>query len=409
MTGPFDDVPEGPAPEPEAQGTWTPPPHWMAAPPPPPRHRASRLAGPLTAVVALAVAAGAIGYAIGDNPSAPRASSPFNNYPIGNSSPGSGSNPFNFPGFNFPGSAHNYSSSTDVPDAVTNSEAALVDFQTSIDDGQASGAATGIVLTSGGLVLTNNHVIDGATTVSVTDLGNSKTYSGTVLGYSVADDVALVKLQGASGLQTATFDTSPTSGQDVYAVGNAGGYGGTPTVTAGKLTSLSAKVDASDSLTGTSESLSGMLATNANVISGDSGGELASTSGEVLGVVTASGPNGGFAIPASRALSIVHEIESGEASATVHVGETALLGVDVSSSHSGAYVESVLSGTAASSAGITVHSTVTSVDGTTISSSAGLRSEMLSLQVGERVSVHWTTSSGLARSAEVTLTSGPAQ
>lgn len=394
------------APEPSAPREPVGPQESPAAPmaPPAPARR-GRYLGVFTSVAALAVAAGAVGYAIGDRGTSSGAN-PYRSFsfhfPFGN---GSQNNqlPNGFgglPGFGgFPGS----SSTVAVPAAVKRSEGALVDITV---DG---GAATGIVLTSDGVVLTNNHVVDGATTITATDLGNSRSYPATVLGYDVSRDVALIKLEGASGLQTASFDTSPSTGTRVYAVGNAGGGGGTPTVTSGRLTSLNASVSAADSATGSSEHLSGMLETNALVIPGDSGGALTTSAGKVLGMDTAGGSNGGFAVPATRVLDLAGQIEAGHASSDVHVGATAILGVEISTSRSTAYVLGVVQGTAAASAGIGAGSTIDSVDGRTTSSSTQLRSVMLSLRVGERVKVTWTTSSGASKSATVSLTSGPAQ
>lgn len=393
-----DPVPQPPAPP------WGPP-GWV--PPAAPRRSvARRLAGPATVLASIAVAAGAIGYAIGNHPGTTGGLNPFSyRLPSGGSFPN-----FNFGPSGFGSLPHSYASATNIPKAVKASEGALVDINTSIDQGADSGAATGIVLTSSGIVLTNNHVVDGATTITATDLGNSKTYTATVIGYDVGADVAVIQLQGATGLQVAHFNTSPSLGQKVYAVGNAGGIGGTPTVTSGKLTSLSTSVTANDSLSGTSEQLTHMLETDAVVISGDSGGALTGSGGKVVGIDTAGGTGGGFAIPASRALTLAAEIENGTAASSLHIGPTALLGVDIASNGSaGAYVEGILPSSPAASAGITEGSTVTSVAGRTVSSPGDLRSLMLTLHVGNRVTVTWTTSSGAKESAVVTLASGPAQ
>src|ERR1700733_6721417 len=86
----------------------------------------------------------------------------------------------------------------------------LVDVVSTIDYGEGEAAGTGIVLTSSGEVLTNNHVVEGATSIKVTDIGNAKTYTATVVGYDVTSDVAVIKLQGASGLQTASLGNSST-------------------------------------------------------------------------------------------------------------------------------------------------------------------------------------------------------
>src|SRR5262249_25895605 len=85
----------------------------------------------------------------------------------------------------------------------------LVDINITVDYRQARAAGTGMVLTPDGEVLTNNHVINGATSISVTDVGNGRTYRARVAGYDAGKDVAVLQLSGASNLQTVTVDRSP--------------------------------------------------------------------------------------------------------------------------------------------------------------------------------------------------------
>ena len=193
------------------------------------------------------------------------------------------------------------------------------------------------------MILTNNHVIDGATSISVTDVGNHKTYTGSVVGYDRTKDIAVVQLHNASGLQTATLgDSSNVSvGQNVVGVGNAGGTGGTPSAAGGTVTALNQSITASDDGDGTSEQLSGLIQTNADIQPGDSGGALVDTSGTVLGIDTAASAgfsfqsndqsqgNQGYAIPINAALTIARAIEAGSGSSTVHIGQTAFLGVEI--------------------------------------------------------------------------------
>ena len=160
-----------------------------------------------------------------------------------------------------------------------------------IQDATAKG--TGIVLTSNGEILTNNHVINGATSVSVTDIGNGKTYKATVVGYDESHDIAVLQLSGASGLTTATTGDSSTVnvGDSVVALGNAGGAGGTPSVAAGAVTALNQSITASDESSGSSEQLTGLIETNADIQAGDSGGPLVNSHGQVIGIDTAASTN----------------------------------------------------------------------------------------------------------------------
>ena len=105
---------------------------------------------------------------------------------------------------------------------------AIVDINTTLGYAGARAAGTGIVLTADGLVLTNNHVVQGATSMSAVDVGNGQTYEASVVGYDKAHDVAVVQLADASGLATASIGDSATlkEGDTVVGVGNAGGVGG---------------------------------------------------------------------------------------------------------------------------------------------------------------------------------------
>jgi S1-C subfamily serine protease len=235
----------------------------------------------------------------------------------------------------------------------------LVDVVTTLGYQGGAAAGTGMVLTPTGEVLTNNHVIDGATSIKVTDVGNGRTYPAKVVGYDKPHDVAVLQLAGASGLQTVTLGSSaPRTGQKVVALGNAGGKGGTPSVAAGHITGLDQAITASDESAGAAERLTGMIGHNADIQPGDSGGPLVNTYGEVIGMNTAgssSSPRTGFqpqpgqsqpgqsqpttqafAIPITTASSIASQIEAGTPSSTVHIGRTAFLGVETSPTSTGA-------------------------------------------------------------------------
>jgi S1-C subfamily serine protease len=307
---------------------------------------------------------------------------------------------------------------------------AVVDIVSTLNNGQAAG--TGIVLTSSGEVLTNNHVIDGATSISVTDVGNGQTYQASVTGYDATHDIAVLKLNGASGLTTASIGDSSkaTVGSKVVAVGNAGGRGGTPSVAAGQVTGLNQQIMATDQGSGTSETLTGVIRTNADIQPGDSGGPLLNTSGQVIGMDTAAGPAQtdsatgqsavqAFAIPINQVVATAHQIEAGNASGTVHIGATAFLGVEVSSAPgaagvTGAEIVGVVQGGAAANAGITAGDVITSVGGTAVTTANGLRDALTSHQPGQTVRVTWESQVGQmgqigqTQSANVVLGSGPA-
>jgi S1-C subfamily serine protease len=323
---------------------------------------------------------------------------------------------------------------------------ALVDVTSTLGYQSATAKGTGIVLSSDGYILTNNHVINGATSVTVTDIGNGQTYKATVVGYDAAHDIAVLKASGASGLTTASFGDSSSVqvGNTVVALGNAGGTDGTPAVASGTVTALDQSITASDESSGSSEQLSGLIESNADIQAGDSGGPLVNDHGQVIGVDTAassgyqfggnggngfggfgsgssgsdgsgsSGTTQGYTIPINQALTIAKQIEAGRGSGTVHIGATAFLGVGVSSSQSGysstqgVEIAGVTSGTPAASAGLTQGDVITSVAGQAVGTSKSIQQVLEGYHPGDKVSLAWTDTSGQSHTATITLATGPA-
>jgi S1-C subfamily serine protease len=317
----------------------------------------------------------------------------------------------------------------------------LVDVVSTDGLAQATSAGTGIVLTSNGEILTNNHVISGATSVKVTDIGNGKTYTATVVGYDASSDIAVLQLQGASGLTTASLGNSSSVGvgNAVTALGNAQGKGGTPSVATGTVTALNQSITASDELSGSQEQLSGLIETNANIQPGDSGGPLVNAYGQVIGIDTAASSQyqfqsagntatSAYSIPINSAIALASQIEAGNGSSTVHIGATAFLGVGVAgtqgsgngfggfggfggnngSGTSGAYLQNVEQGSPAANAGLAAGDTITSIGGTSVSTSQDIQRVLVKYHPGDKVPVSWTDQSGQSHTATVTLATGPA-
>jgi S1-C subfamily serine protease len=307
----------------------------------------------------------------------------------------------------------------------------LVDVVSTLGYQQAQAAGTGMVLTSSGTVLTNNHVIQGATSIAVTDIGNGRTYQAKVEGYDRSHDIAVLQLGGASGLQTVDLGNSADAavGQRVVALGNAGGKGGAPSVAEGHIVGLGASITASEQSSGTSEQLTGLIHHNADIQPGDSGGPLVNSAGEVIGVDTAASSGfrlesgqsqaqtQAFAIPVNEALSIARQIEAGTGSASVHIGATAFAGVQIMSAGnavsngvpdgSGAVVAGILPGSPAQAAGLAAGDVITAVGGQQVSSPEVLQAVLGQHRPGDSVTITWTGQSGPAR-ASLTLTAGPA-
>jgi S1-C subfamily serine protease len=329
----------------------------------------------------------------------------------------------------------------------------LVDVVSTLGYQNGEAAGTGMVLTSNGEVLTNNHVIDGATSIKVRDVGNGRTYGAKVVGYDKTHDVAVIQLVNASGLTTVSLSSSAVqTGQKVVALGNALGKGGTPSVATGKVTATGRTITASDEDAGNAERLHGLIQTNAPIQPGDSGGSLVNTQGEVVGMDTAASSSisttsfgtqsqptavQAFAIPISHATAIADQIEAGQASSTVHIGATPFLGVEVSPSSSsagstggygspyggsygngdggygsstvsGAPVAGVLSGSAAAQAGLTQGDVITSVAGHTVTSPTGVSSALVGHHPGDKISISWADQTGQSHTATVQLGTGPA-
>jgi S1-C subfamily serine protease len=301
-------------------------------------------------------------------------------------------------------------------------EGALVDINVTDSYQAVQGAGTGMVLTAQGIVLTNNHVIEGETSVSVRDVGNGSTYGATVLGYDQSQDIAVLRLVDASGLQTIGGGASGlvAVGDGVVAVGNAQGAGGTPSHAGGKVTALNQSIAANDEVSGTSEQLTGLIQTNADIVPGYSGGALVNTSARVIGMVTAAsqgyqfGSNAaqGYAIPMATARRIATQIVAGHKSDTVHIGATPFLGVHLtrpSEGTPGALVASLVTDGPGDRAGLQSGDVITDLNGASVDSPDSLLRELLRLSPGTTVHVGYLDQSGRQQDAEVTLGNGPPQ
>jgi S1-C subfamily serine protease len=306
----------------------------------------------------------------------------------------------------------------------------VVVIDTKLGYQSSSAAGTGMVLTSSGEVLTNNHVISGATSIKVVVPKTGHSYTAKVVGYDKSADVALLQLQGASNLKTVSASSTKLAvGTKVTALGNAGGNGSISSAT-GTVTGLGKQITASDDQGGT-ETLTGLIETNAAVQPGDSGGPLLNSKGQVVGMDTAASSGFGFqnvsaatdayAIPIAKALAIANLISSGKASATVHIGATAFLGIQVASANtgygyggqdqsvSGALVAGVVSGGPAAKGGLAAGDLITAINGHTITTPTTITTLMLTKKPGAKITVKYLDQSGASHATTVTLGSGPAQ
>ncbi|MGH9036103.1 MAG: S1C family serine protease, partial [Acidimicrobiia bacterium] len=228
------------------------------------------------------------------------------------------------------------------------------------------GQGSGIILTPDGEVLTNAHVVEGARTIRVTLFGENDSRAAELIGLDSGNDLALVRIQGASGLPAAELGSSASLavGDDVVAVGNALGLRGDPSVTRGIVSGLGRSLD----------SLTDLIQTDAAINPGNSGGPLVDAGGRVVGINTAvagrGGQNIGFAIPIDGARPVIERLRTGApARAAAFLGITTS---DAEDGSRGAQVVEVTAGGPADQAGMRAGDRVVAIAGVPVVGSSEL-------------------------------------
>lgn len=282
------------------------------------------------------------------------------------------------------------------------------------------GAGSGIILSEDGYAVTNYHVVEGSTQVQVEVADSGQNYTAQVLGHNAEVDVALLKLEDASGLTPLEFETKAVKkGTAVYALGNGGGQGYISRVD-GEVTRVNTRIVAQSEME--AKELTGLIETDADIVQGYSGGPLLNEDGKVVGMTvaasmssfTSSNDTDGYAIPTETVLEVVEQIKSGKSSDSTIVGRNAALGVIVGTSDqmhgttvSGATVLQVNPGSAAEKAGIQAGDTITEVNGTKISTSAELSQFIKTFAIGDTITVKLTTQSGEQKELSIDLGESP--
>jgi len=424
-------------------------------PPRPPRRRIGALSYLLVALAAGALGAGSVValYRPASNTSA-------------SAQPSSGAlKPVPLPSGAVPKPSNPSPGTTVGEQAIVNKvEPGLVIINTRLQYNSEQAGGTGMVINSDGLVLTNNHVIEDSTSITATDVANGRSYQAKVVGYDVTGDIALIKLQGAAGLRTAPLGNSGDikTGDSVVAMGNANGRDAILPAT-GQVTALNQTITAGDpGGSVTQETLHGMIETNADIVSGDSGGAVANSAGRVIGMITAGNDGGfsvqqqssvGYAIPINTGLTVARQIAQGQASSTVTIGYPPFLGVYIgqgansdpqaqaqqlnngyggyggfggsggqgcyTSNHnltapatianvsSGTLIVGTICGSPAQAAGMTAGSVITAVNGQAIGAPESLTSTVGKFHPGDTISVTWVSPSGQRSTSNVKLGAGP--
>jgi putative serine protease PepD len=258
-----------------------------------------------------------------------------------------------------------------------------------------------VVISADGEVLTNAHVVEGATDIRVTLLGQSQSRAATLVGADSFNDIALLRITGASGLATADLGSSAAVkvGDDVVAVGNALGLRGDPTVTRGIVSALNRSLD----------TLTGMIQTDAAINPGNSGGPLANSRGQVIGINTAvagrGGQNIGFAIPIDYARTVLERLRSGQAPQPV--GYLGVSTSDPADNSRGAEIVDLVAGGPAAKGGVQIGDVVTDINGQEVIGSDELVGVLRQLAPGTKVTVT-VERGGQSQKLTVTLGERPA-
>ena len=416
--------PNLPPPPPSPEGWVTPPPYMPAYVPASPRPAFARWVAIVTFVATILAAGGGLGIGLTaarylhtlhptQSAAVPNATQPSTpTAPISAATPSA-----------------NQNGTIDVQAIAARVDPAIVDINTVIQTSSGTGAAagTGMIITPSGEVLTNNHVVDGSISISVIVAGHAGSYRAHVIGVSPTADVALIQIEGVSGLPTVTLADSSNLkvGDQVVALGNALGAGGTPSVTRGQITAIDQTITASEG-NGRAETLTGMIQSDATISPGDSGGALVNSAGQVIGMITAGESQGfrqttstvGYAIPTNNAIDVVNQIRAGgKGNPDIIMGQPGYLGVSVQpltasvaaglglSVGSGVVVTQVMPGSPAEHAGIAQDSVITTIEGNSVGSQNALSQAIQSHKPGQQIRVGWVDQSG-SHSATVTLASG---
>ncbi len=325
-------------------------------------------------------------------------------------------------------------------------EPAVVDINTVLDalegGGATAAAGTGMIVSSNGEIVTNNHVVQGADKVMVVVPGHGS-HLATFVGSDPSADIAVLKVSGLPKLPTIHWGNSSSVGvgTPVVAIGNALGLGGEPTVTQGIISATGRTITAADETGSNQETLHGLLQTDAPIAPGNSGGPLVDAKDQVIGMDTAAASAGtvgtsiGFAIPSNTVRVIAGEIEAHKDLPGLVYGRQPWLGVEVVDSSQvgsfgfgfpfgfpfpfglgpvvttpsgapGVVVAAVDPGSPAADAGIQSGYVITALDGKATPTTSALSKAVLSRKAGQVVTLTVSTPSGTSK-VKVTLGEGP--
>jgi S1-C subfamily serine protease len=306
----------------------------------------------------------------------------------------------------------NGSSSTDTTSEASGAQlTGLVRIATTMTYDGASAAGTGMVLTSDGEVVTNHHVVEGATSIKVTVMATGATYTASVVGSDATDDMAVLQLEDASGLDTvATDDDGVSTGETVTAVGDGNGTVDHLSAATGTVIATDQSITTQSEGTATGQQLTDLMEISSDVVPGYSGGATYDADGEVVGMTTAASSGTadivGYAIPIAKVLAIADDLDAGVQQSGYTYGSPAFLGIGLGS---GTTVQGVYDDTPAADAGLTAGDRIDSVGGIRTSTATQLQAAIASHSPGDEVRITWTGTDGRSHSATATLAKGPVE
>jgi S1-C subfamily serine protease len=371
--------------------------HWINTPPQAPRSarpRSQRVAA-LALVIAVSMGGGIIGGLIAGSTSSDTSSS-------------------NSPLVTAPKVDQSKVGNTSIAKAAAVIAPSVVTITNTTADGGDTG--TGIIVSSDGEIITNNHVVEGSTDLKVRLSGATDAVEARILSTDPGNDLALIKLVNASGLTAATF-ADPASlavGDTVIAVGYALALDGGPSVTSGIISALNR------TLTDTDGALDGLIQTDAAISSGNSGGPLINLDGQVVGVNTAvynssnstAANNIGFAIGVAEVQRVVNILRGDSKGSTPNQSRTqGYLGIglgDRRDGGSGAVITEVQADSPADKAGLKVNDVVVAINGRTVTGQGALIAAIRDSAPGDKVTIT-VDRDGSKKELVATLTTRPAE
>ena len=283
-----------------------------------------------------------------------------------------------------------------------------------LQQGTQQGVGTGIIVSSDGYILTNSHVVNDGESESITvDLYDGTEYTGNVLWNSTDLDLAIVKIDAKNLTAAEIGDSDDVEiGDYAVAIGNPLGLDFERSVTQGIISGLDRTITTTDSSTGSQNTMEGLIQTDASINSGNSGGPLINSQGQVIGINSAKASSAeglGFAIPINTATPIIDEIKENGTYEQAYIGISGMNVEAVKAQYQtdfkadkGIYVMQIYTNSPASKAGLQEGDIITAVNGTSVDDMSALKKELVKYRPGDTIKVTYERDKQ-SSTADVTL------